>query len=117
MVAGAEHEYAEVHLTLAFSHDGRFLSSLLDADILFAHDRRPLLQFALHLGGENLGSAPDRLVANSQETFPYFGRREGGVDLAVQQIDDGFGRPGWRKQAKPDRGLETGHGGFGNRRL
>ena len=44
-------------------------------------------------------------------------RRERGVDLAVQQIDHGLGRPGRRKQPNQTEASKPGTADLGNRRL
>src|SRR5260370_38267966 len=82
--------------------------SLINADVLLAHDGRPLLQFGLDLARENAGAAADRIDAEFLESLLDARGGKHGVRRAIHADDDRSGRAGWREQTEPSHRIAAG---------
>src|SRR5438105_9488218 len=83
-------------------------TSLLQANVLLAHEGGPFGKLALDFVGEDLRAAGGRLNAELRETLLDLRQRQHRVGLGVDDIDTRLGRAGRREQPEPNPGIEAG---------
>ena len=79
-----------------------------------AHDLGPLRNLARDVGGEFLRRAAGDLGAEAFEPRAQLRVAQGGVDVAVEPLDDRRRRGAGHDDAVPGDRLEAGHPGFGD---
>src|ERR1051326_7147139 len=77
--------------------------SLVDVNVLLAHQRGPFLDLAVDPARQRLGTAAAGVEAEFSKALLHVGCRKDFVHAAVELGNDRRRRAGRRKQAEPDR--------------
>src|SRR5688500_4687932 len=93
-----------------------FTADSLRLDAGRLRDARGVLDLAFHEAREFRRRHAHRLGAQAREALENVGHLHGAHDVAVDALDDRGRRAGRRPQAVPERELEAGDAGFGDRR-